>query len=376
MGLLQPIRRRPLAVSSSKRPTVPRSALAATLIALVACAGHEGVTSQTSVSVDNIDASARVQGSSVEDVALGPMTFAVRVSRSAQVLYITDQLSLWSTNTHDQYAKWLAQRTPITEAEQQLLGEHARLRKATGYGPLERAFADTPAATISLAAARASQTGILSKLDAAREESVLTVIEVRVGPLIDEQDARLRAFREELSQHSQDVGRVLTDLGTFVGGVYEPHSIPLFLVANPDSRGGGGGYNGGVAWVEVGTPDTAKFTLEHEAFHIMLQRRTNDLDLAAATCGAGMSSHLLQEGIAYALAPGILHPPGTQPLVSDVEQARANGHPSGDSMVQIERLALSVRPALEAALANHGDFQTFLQVACKCWVALSAEKWP
>jgi hypothetical protein len=204
---------------------------------------------------------------------------------------------------------------------------------------------------------------------------VLESFEPLLAHMLDEGQPRLEAFRDLIEQRALGLGRVLGDLQAFAE-TYTPLPVPLFLVVDPVSHTGGGGYNGGVAWVEVSDTDSASGVLTHEAIHVVMRDRRGDIAASAAACGNGLDSETLNEGLDYAVSPGMLHDGNGDPLGEAVNAARKRGLPATDPYVRDQRLGLAVRPLMEAALARRDNLTSLLPKACEAWRSVVAEAWP
>src|SRR5262249_9190266 len=126
-------------------------------------------------------------------------------------------------------------------------------------------------------------------------------------------------------------------------------AVPVYLFANPDETSIGGGYNGGVLTLEGPRQRDAFPSFQHQGFHTFLDRRVADSSPAAATA-PGLDAQTLNEGLAYALSPGLLHTGGkdADPLAGRV---RADiGKPFTDSYTRYNRYGLALRPLVKAAL--------------------------
>jgi len=75
----------------------------------------------------------------------------------------------------------------------------------------------------------------------------------------------------------------------------------------------------------------------------------------------------LEEGIAYAIAPGILSAREGDPLARMVNEGRAARKTLRRSSVRFHRFALALRTAVESALDSGGSFGKFLRAACTTW---------
>jgi len=133
-----------------------------------------------------------------------------------------------------------------------------------------------------------------------------------------------------------------------------PDLVPVYLIPNPDPKNMGGGYNGGRLTIEVPTVADAIPTTLHELFHAFLE--TKKAEIEAAVAGVpGLDSETLNEGLAYALSPGIVHADsdGADPLVRTVRRQFAENKPLSDTFTRSNRYALSLRPLLQAALGSY-----------------------
>jgi hypothetical protein len=302
------------------------------------------------------------------------VTFEVSTARTAQVFYFVDQLSLWQPHAHKQFARWADEQHLIGDRERELLELHKRLRaKTRGWGALDKAFASP--LEVRDAATRATSEGIVDATDAEQERAVLEAFSPLLAPTLDAGQPRLDALLAAIKERGAAFAGVLTDVQTFAG-TYTPVPIPLFLVFDPVPHTGGGGYNGGVAWCEVAEVPSALQTLAHEALHVILRDRLHDIASAATSCGDGLGGETLNEGIDYAIAPGIIHDGNDDPLASAVDSARRQGKPATDMYLRYQRLGLALRPILAAALSHKETLQSFLPRACEAWKSMTAEPWP
>jgi hypothetical protein len=307
-------------------------------------------------------------------IALGPLTFQVTLSRTAQVFYFVDQMSLWGPHCHKQYARWADEQHLVGPAERSRLEAHKRLRSTTGgWGVLDQAFASP--LSIRDATSRAVAVGLLTQADAEQERAVLETFEPNFSHTIDGGQARLEAFRDLIVERSPALGGVLSDLQAFAE-TYSPLPVSLFLVTDPVEHTGGGGYNGGIAWVEVNDLADALGVFEHEAIHVVLRDRDRDIRATATACGDGLDRETLNEGLDYAISPGILHEGSRDPLGETVDAARKHGQPATDPLVRDRRLGLALRPIVESALARKDKLGAVLMKACDVWRGVVAETWP
>src|SRR3954469_12641818 len=67
-------------------------------------------------------------------VDMGGMVLSLSDSPTAQVFHIVDQLSQWDVYTHGQYARWAKETHLLDEVDNELLRQHAEMRKKRGWG--------------------------------------------------------------------------------------------------------------------------------------------------------------------------------------------------------------------------------------------------
>jgi hypothetical protein len=281
-------------------------------------------------------------------------------------------MSEWSLWCHPQYRLWAEARGLLGPEERALLAAHKALR-AAGYGKLDQAFFTELDVEATLA--RASKLKLLTAAEVEVERSVLQRFAPLLSPLMDEQRDVVLAFRDRLEAESSTLGRLVSDFAAFAES-YVVATVPLFLIPNTDSVGGGGGYDAGFMQVEAGSG--AMGTFIHEAFHLVMAHRLTDIVAAAQACGQGLDTVGLNEGVAYALSPGILHDGSASDdvLASWVASARGSKTPATNEYVRYQRFGLALRPILESTLARRGTLTAFLPNACVAWTELQKEAWP
>ena len=137
---------------------------------------------------------------------------------------------------------------------------------------------------------------------------------------------------------------------------------------NPEEGSSGGGANGGRLVIEVQERPDPTPTLLHEALHALLEPRKADIDRAAKAI-PGLDEQTLEEGIAYALMPGMNsgYSDDVDLLAESVIAFYVHQRPLSDPYVRFNLLALSIRPALRAALDRQETLTTFLPKAAARW---------
>jgi hypothetical protein len=303
----------------------------------------------------------------LQTIQAGPLTVDVRVARTATTFHLVDQLSEWSEFCHKQYARFYAASTePLTSEDRALLSRHAALRSRRGWGSgIERAF--YCADTIEAAAATAVRSGALTNLEARDEATILNHFSQRADRLTADQSAALDEFGQRIQSQRRNLSLFANSISRWFG--VRSLRVPVYLLPDPDDRNGGGGFNGGRISLEIPRKYDVYPTFLHELFHAFIETKQGALQRAAQT-SPGLSKETLNEGIAYALAPGIMRPNDAKqdPLLSEVRRDFASGRNLNDSYVRFHRYGLALRPILETSLADKSaTFETFLPRAIDAW---------
>jgi hypothetical protein len=300
------------------------------------------------------------------DIDFGLVVLSISESETAQLFHIVDQLSEWDQYTHKQYGRW-ARSLGFTDEDRAQLQRHAALRRVRGRGNgFEQAFLVDD--TIDGARSRAIRDRLLTAAEAAEEAEILRHFAPKLTGLIAQQRARLLQFRSRLAAQRETLAPTIARLARF-SELRDTVRVPVFFIANPDEGSGGGGANGGRLVVEVPAADQMAFLL-HEALHFLL---TQHADLIRRTAeSAGLTWQLLNEGLAYAIAPGLLRErPEQDPLVEQLVRYSIRGTPASDPYVQSYSMAAVIRPALQAALDRGETITTFLPTAIERWRAVA-----
>jgi hypothetical protein len=299
------------------------------------------------------------------EVRLGRLVLQVSDSSTAQVFHIVDQMSEWDQYTHKQYSRWAAKALNLTAEDRRMLERHVALRRVRGWGNgLEPAFLVD--GSIEAAAARAIREGLLSAAEAAEEELILKHFLPKLTPLFEQQKPRLDAFRMEIVAERGRLEPLAAKLARFAE--VETLSVPLFLVANPEDGGGGGRANAGRLVLEVPSPDALGFLL-HESLHVFLRPHVPAIRKTAEA--AGLTFEALNEGIVYAIAPGLTDD-GRQVdrLAEQLAVYVTRGTPASDPYVQSYTVAVVLRPLLRASLEQGDTVTQFFPKAVDKWRSL------
>jgi hypothetical protein len=302
-------------------------------------------------------------------IAFHQFELRISESRTAQLFHIVDQLSQWDQYTHKQYVRWAAKSLPLDDEDRSFLQRHVELRSRYGWGSaLEKAFlVDEP---LDTAARDAVQRGLLTEAEAMEERDVLRHFAPRLTPLMQRQKPAMDSFIRQLDE---DRGRLAPTMARLLAfsEVRKNISVPVFLVANPDDKNGGGEANGGRIVLELPSPDPRSFLL-HEALHALLA--SHEEQIRAAAKASGLPFDLLNEAVAYAFGPGLTDDGTPDDLLADeVVRMQFRGTKPTDPYLQFYSMALVIRPVLRQALRDHETFSKFLPEAVEKWKATAPQ---
>jgi hypothetical protein len=297
----------------------------------------------------------------------GPLKLEVHVSgRTATLFHVVDQVSGWSEFCHRQYAEDFESRDGgFSPRDRELLARHATVRQAHGWGAgLEQTFY-TPS-DLETALKSGVAAGSLTAEEAAVEREVLLHFAPRVDALRERQAAVVRAFAERLVAERANLREFAQKVSRFCGG--STVTVPVYLLADPSQHGCGGGFNGGRLTWEVPGQSDVYYTFLHEVFHAFLEPHRAQFDEAAGRV-PGLDFMTLNEGMAYALSPGLLHASaGSDPLLNEVLRDLSRNKPLTDNYTRFHRLGLALRPLLRDALDDKQQtLTTFLPRAADAW---------
>jgi hypothetical protein len=195
-----------------------------------------------------------------------------------------------------------------------------------------------------------------------------------LAPLLDAHlvghDAHAKQLAEALEREKAAFTRLFENWLALLR-VPAPQPIELLFVPSPGSGIGGGGANGGAVVVELpeeGTVDATMTTVAHEAIHVLLRPKQEEVRAAADRCGEHLDVTTVGEGLAYATAPGIFAYGAHARTRLEDGAARA---PLGTAYRGFYEVALGVRPKLLERLGRDHpdatDFPALLGVICDAW---------
>lgn len=302
------------------------------------------------------------------DVDIGGIVLSVSDSWTAQVFHIVDQLSAWDEACHRQYGRWAAKVLNFDQQDRKLLQEHAELRRARGWGNgFEQAFYVDQ--SIEIAAQKAVETKLLSPEEASAERAILLHFAPKLSNLRDRSAPQIASLRERLATEGKKINPVVQKLIHF-SEIRETVRVPLFLIPNPEEGNAGGGFNGGRLVLEVQDQPDPIPTLFHECLHALLWRHKDAIGVAAKS--AGLTWGAMNEGIAYAFAPGLTDKiEESDALAEALARNILRGAPASDGYVQAYAVAVVIRPLLRAAIERGETFTVFLPKAVSKWRAAS-----
>jgi hypothetical protein len=298
---------------------------------------------------------------------VGILKLELHVSpRTATLFHVVDQLSEWSEFCHKQYGEYFTRlQGAHSPQDRQLLAKHRSVRKAHGWGQgLEQTFYTE--ADLETALKRGVERGLLTEQEAAVEREVLSQFARRVDALIEWQSPVVEAFAQRVVSEQATLREFATKVARFCG--VREITVPVFLLANPAERNCGGGYNGGQLTLEIPSVYDVYPSFLHEIFHAFLNTQCSEFEKAARGV-PGLDSMTLNEGVAYALSPGLLHSSqSADPLTTEVRDNLAARKPLTDNYTRFRRLGLALRPLLRDALDDEKQtLTTFLPRAVDAW---------
>jgi len=302
-------------------------------------------------------------GAATRELQFGRFTITVSESWTAQTFHIVDQLAQWDEFSHTQYARWARTNLTLDTEDRQLLQKHAKMRRKRGWGNgFEQAF--LVEGSIEAAAANAIDQKLLTADEAKSERDILLHFAPKLARLRDQHQKDIDAFQMELMRERR---RLSPWFDKFIRFTQTKTAVKaqVYLVVNPEERSGGGEANGGRIVVEVPAPNplTALF---HESLHVLMAPHLDEIKATAEA--AGMSWQNLNEGIVYALAPGLTDNPSEADWLSEqLARYLERGTPASDNLVQSYMIASIIRPALRSSIHAGETFAVFLPKAVATW---------
>ena len=294
-----------------------------------------------------------------QTVRAGPLAIEIHISRTAQIYHIVDQLSAWNEFSHPQYRKHF----PLDARDKRILLEHATLRGKYGWGRgLERVMYSTAGISAALNAGVSAKH--ITRKEAARERRVLKHFEKRIDLLLKEERPRLDSFAQRIVAQRAKLTEIAQKLSRFCHGVEV--AVPVYLIANPSDNYFGGGYNGGFLTLEIARKSDLYATFLHELMHAFLDPHKPLLKRTAHDA-RGLDTQTLDEGIAYAISPGIYHA-GTS-LADRVKRDISEGRGfADDALVRFRRYGHALTPLMKDALQDgRATLKSFLPKAAEAW---------
>jgi hypothetical protein len=303
---------------------------------------------------------------------LGGLVLSVSDAPTAQIFHIVDQLSQWDIYTHKQYVRWAEKVQLLDQHDRELLQRHAEMRKKHGPGHgFEQTFVVDD--SIENAAAKGIEAQLLSAEEANTEREILLYFAPKLQPLLRQRQAEIAALEQQLVAEQARLAPLVVQLARFAQ-VKDPPTVPVFLVSNTEENSGGGEANGGRLIVEVPGPDAIGVLL-HESLHWLLKPQQAAIRSAAEA--AALDYTALNEGIAYALYPGITADTEQgDRLIEQLVRMQLRGTPASDQYLQFDQIAAVIRPLLRAALAHDETITAFLPKAIAKWRKIAPDKTP
>jgi hypothetical protein len=211
----------------------------------------------------------------------------------------------------------------------------------------------------------------LSRADADRERAILEHFAPRLQPMLDAQKANVEAFEARAKEEIAKAAPLGEKVARFLDAG-ERRPMLVFLASDPSPMRAGGALHAGRLVVEVLAAEglekptvDAMATLLHELFHAMLAERRETIAINAGKCDEPVDEETVTEGLAYALAPGLLHPTDRDALADLVAADRALKLRA--PLARFERFGLALRDPLKKALDDGSTLHTFFPQACDAW---------
>jgi hypothetical protein len=303
-------------------------------------------------------------------VDAGALRIELEPSRTAHLFHVVDQIAQWDQFCHKQYLVAFAdQDGKLDDADVAILRKHVSVRRRHGWGGgLEQTFYVGDDLEPALANGIAAHN--LTADEAATEREVFAHFAARIDALRQAEQPRLDAFAQRLQQEQPRLRALADKLARFTGVAHV--TVPAFLIASPHDRDFGGGYNGGRLTLEIPRVYDALPSFEHECLHAFLNVKQKALTAMLEAAEPSLDWQTFNEGLAYALAPGLLRPDGAgDPLARDVAADTARGGRLDDGFVRFHRFGLALRPLLREALDDpKATVESFVPRAVDVWRAL------
>lgn len=297
------------------------------------------------------------------EIRFGRFSIVVSESWTAQVFHMVDQLAQWDGSAHKAYGRWARTNLSLDLEDRQLLEKHGEMRRARGWGNgFEQAFLVED--SIDLAAINAVDQKLLSSEEAEAERGILSHFAPKLVALRDQQQGKVDAFKAGLLAERQRLLPWFDKLIRFTQTTTDV-KVPVYLIANSEEGSGGGEANGGRIVVEVPSPYPTGVLL-HESLHILLEPHLGEIRAVAES--AGLRWQDFNEGIVYALAPGLTDDPAVvDSLAEQISTYFVRGTPPTDSYAQSYMIASVIRPALRASIDARETLPQFLPKAVAKW---------
>jgi hypothetical protein len=299
----------------------------------------------------------------------GALQLELHPSRTAHLFHVVDQISQWDQYCHRQYLVAFADgEGRLADADLAMLRRHVAVRGKHGWGGgLEQTF--YTGADLATALADGVRDGRLTAEEAEAERAVFEHFAARIDALRQQEQPQLDAFGKRLQDELPRLREFAVKLARFCG--VERVTVPVFPIANPHDRDFGGGFNGGRLTLEVPRRYDAMPSFLHECMHAFLNQKEAQLT-RLIPAGTGLDWQTLNEGIAYALAPGLFVPAGIEdPLREDVGLDLARRSSMQQGLVRFRRFGLALRPLLRDALDDpKGSVEAFVPRAVDAWLVL------
>lgn len=300
-------------------------------------------------------------------IQVGSQRFVFDVDRENQGFDIVDQISGWDqychTNDYKEMEKVLG---GFNKKDQQMLEWHRQVRSKYGWNG---GFAGTVFASDSFndIIETAEELGTIEFKDAEKETLVLKYFSKRLWPWLKDNRQRITDQIPIIVQ-TLDKHKALLDQMSVLTKTLPDNLIVVHLVPNSSEYSIGGSNVDGHNVGEVPTDREVTGTVLHEAMHGFLKQWKPLMKMVTEqTRFPGvLNSEALNEGISYAISPGLVSDRMGDPLQEEVNKdlkEKRSIFEKDRRYALFNALGLVIRPILQAALAKQVPMEVFIQQA-------------
>lgn len=310
-----------------------------------------------------------------------PLVLDMRVSETATLFYVIDELSQWNPNCDTQYITYFEKLDGgLSKEDKDLLTQHAAIRRTYPDYKLKTIFY-TPL-DLEAALDKAVKEHVITEQEACTERNIFNHFKPRIDCLIADATPAMATLIEKVRSEKPYLTTFASEVSRFTGCT--KLTLSVYLIATPDglgreastsSQNADGGEEKGILTLEIGRhTENAYDTLVREIFTIFAHSQRNQRMLGAALRSAdGLSTYSICRGLAYAYSPGMMGDMGLNRLMSKASSVVENGLDFKKSYASDIVYGLALQPLLKQALSDKNQtLETFLPKAVDTWLALKS----